>query len=137
VWHDYRSMVSYDIYGARVSPAGQVLDPSGRQISTAPSFQLYPAVAFDGTNYLVAWSDERSGAYYDIYGARVNQYGYVLDGAGIPLSTAADHQVYPALAFDGTNYLAAWTDYRSLNGDIYGTRVSPSGGVLDPAGIPI
>jgi hypothetical protein len=136
VWRDGRSG-NWDIYGARVSPAGAVLDPGGIAISTAPGFQHYPALAFDGTNYLVAWQDGRSGAGDDIYSSRVSPAGAVLDPGGIAISTAAGNQGGPALAFDGANYLVAWGDWRSGAGDIYGTRVSPVGAVLDPGGIAI
>ena len=139
VWGDHRSgTYNSDVYGARVSPAGAVLDPSGIAISTAASHQAFPKLAFDGTNYLVAWYDGRSDIYNDIYGARVSPAGSVLDPDGIPISTAADRQLNPALAFDGTNYLVAWTDARSGGlVDIYGARVSRAGVVLDPSGIPI
>ena len=95
-------------------------------------------MAFDGTNFLVVWADGRSGPSYDIYGARVSRAGAVLDGAGIPISTAANDQFAPAVAFDGTNFLVVWTDGRSgASYDIYGARVSRAGAVLDGAGIPI
>ena len=167
VWADYRSGTSCDIYGARVSPAGRVLDPAGIAISTAADDQSAPALAFDGTNYLVVWQDSRSrhglrrlrragqpggdacstrpgsrsrprrdnqhgtgarlrrhelprrlaglplGHEPDIYGARVSPAGTVLDPSGIPISTAANSQSSPALAFDGTNYLVAWQDDRT------------------------
>ena len=137
-WEDYRSGNS-DIYGARVSQAGAVLDPAGIGISTAANYQTVPSVAFDGTNYLVAWQDTRSGVGNpDIYGARVSQAGVVLDLAGIAISTAAYYESAPSVAFDGTNYLVAWEDGRSgTNYDIYGARVSQAGAVLDPAGIAI
>src|SRR6266545_1234335 len=134
-WQDGRSGAGEDIYGARVSPAGAVLDPGGIAISTAPGVQQYPALAFDGTSYFVAWQDGRSGAGDDIYGARVSPAGAVLDPGGIAISTAADDQGVPALAFEGTNYLVAWGDWRSGQIDIYGARVSPAGAVLDPGGI--
>ncbi|MEO0136937.1 MAG: FlgD immunoglobulin-like domain containing protein [candidate division WOR-3 bacterium] len=137
VWEDYRSGSYFDIYGARVSTGGVVLDPQGIAISTATNSQNYPSVAFDGTNYLVVWYDYRSGSYSDIYGARVSTGGVVLDPQGIAISTATNSQNYPAVAFDGTNYLVVWNDYRSGYLDIYGARVSPNGTVLDPNGIPI
>jgi hypothetical protein len=122
------------IYGARVSPAGVVLDPGGIAISTAPGFADGPVLAFGGSNYLVAWANTGSG---DVYGARVSPAGTVLDPAGIPISTAANFQFSPALAFDGMNYLVAWGDYRTRCCDVYGARVSTAGSVLDPGGIPI
>jgi hypothetical protein len=45
VWEDYRSSDS-DIYGARVSSAGSVLDPSGIQLTHASTYELSPTVSF-------------------------------------------------------------------------------------------
>jgi hypothetical protein len=127
-WMDRRTGV-WDIYGARVTPAGSVLDQSGIPISTAPDYQVYPALAFGDADYLVVWTDKRDGVQYHAHGARVTPSGSVRDPGGIPISTAAQ-QDFPAVAFGGTNYLAVWTDARSQTGsDIYGSRVSTAGAV--------
>ena len=135
VWEDHRSGYS-DIYGARVTSGGTVLDPDGIAISQAPGWQYSPALGFDGANYFVVWEDQRSG-YSDIYGARVAPGGAVLDPDGFAVSQAADGQYGPALAFDGANFLVAWEDGRGGHSDIYGARVTPAGTVLDPPGIAI
>ena len=137
VWSDYRSGSGFDIYGARVSTTGTVLDPTGIPISTANYYQWYPQVVFDGNNYFVVWSDYRSGSGSDIYGARISTGGTVLDPTGIPISTTDDHQWNPQVVFGDNNYFVVWEDNRAGNTDIYGTRVSTAGTVLDPTGIPI
>ncbi len=135
VWTDGRGSTGYDIYAARVSPAGVVLDSGGIPVSTADDQQHYPAVVFDGSNYLVAWTDWRNGFYSDIYAARVTPAGNVLDPAGLPVCTANSDQLEVALACDGTNCLAVWEDLRNpTHNDIYAARISPDGAVLDPQG---
>jgi hypothetical protein len=120
-----------------------VLDgPSGFQISTSlpgASSNFSSALAFDGVNYLVVWNKFVVDN-YEIFGRLVTPAGQVLDEFGI--FSAPGEQVYPSIAFDGTNYLVAWRDTRTGSGpsedtDIYGIRVTPSGGVLDPGGIAI
>ena len=135
VWQDYRSN-AYDIYGARLGLDGSVLDPAGLAVSVASGPQEYPDVAWDGSGYLVVWQDKRSGG-YDIYAARVSSTGTVLDPAGITISTATGDQLHPAVAFDGTNYLVVWQDYRSGSSDIYGARVATNGALLDAGGVAI
>ncbi|MBI4953407.1 MAG: hypothetical protein HY908_15360, partial [Myxococcales bacterium] len=140
VWQDFRGGVDPDIYGVRVDGGGVVLDPSGIAISVAAGRQEAPSVAFDGSQWLVAWSDFRGGATADVYAARVSAAGAVLDPGGLPVSTATNHQQLPAVAFDGANWVVAWEDWRSwatLSRDVYAARVSPSGVVLDPAGIAV
>ncbi|WP_224365732.1 Ig-like domain-containing protein [Hyalangium versicolor] len=132
VWQDNRGS-GFDLYGVRVSASGTVLDSAGVLISGATGHQRNPAVAFDGTNYLVVWEDTRNGPTSDIFGARVSPAGTMLDTTGLPLCQRFSPQEHPAVAFDGTNYLVVWDDSgTSAARDIYGTRVSKSGSVLDP-----
>jgi large repetitive protein len=139
VWEDYRNGETRDIYGARVTPDGTVLDTSGFVITQAASVQGSPALAFDGGNFLVTWEDRRSGGRSDVYGARVTPGGTVLDPDGIAITQAANDQLCPALAFDGANFLVVWQDYRGDSGysDVYGARVTPGGTVLDPEGFAV
>src|SRR5207249_4443249 len=105
VWQDRRGD-AYDIYGARVSQAGTVLDPAGIAIATGALGQFTPSVAFDGTNYLVVWVGCVGCSPRTISGARVNKAGVVLDPAGIAISTAAVSEfAAPSVTFDGSNYL--------------------------------
>ena len=139
VWEEDRSAdSSFDVYGARVTPAGEVLDPVGIAIAEAPSDQNAPAVASDGSSFLVVWEDGRNGEYLDIYGARVTPAGTVLDPAGIAIATAPRTQYSAGAAFDGENFFVVWQDWRNTGtSDIYGARVTPGGVVLDTQGIPV
>jgi hypothetical protein len=136
VWHEWKSTSGYDIRGVRLDLGGVVLDPAGIAISTGTADEMYPAIDFDGTNFLVTWQDDRGGS-NDIYGARVTSDGTVLDASGIPISAVTGAQEYPALAFDGSVYLVVWQDKRGSTYDIYASRVTAGGTVLNPAGIVI
>ena len=116
-----------DIYGQLVSPSGALVG-SNFAISTATNWQYWPEIAFDGTNYLVVWQDYRSGD-LDVYGQLVSPSG-ILIGSNFVISTAANDQWFPSLAWNGTNYLVVWQDYRSGIQDIYGQLVSPSGALV-------
>jgi hypothetical protein len=108
VWADYRNG-NYDVYGARVSPAGTVLDPDGFPISTGPGSKAFPDLSWDGTNFLVVWSDDRNEyTSNDIYGARVTPAGQVIDGSGIRISSASLSDINPSISYNGTEYLVAW-----------------------------
>jgi hypothetical protein len=141
VWEDGRNDPSNpDIYGARLDNTGAVLDPAGIPISTAAGAQHRPAVAADASHFLVAWTDERNGAYeLDIYGARVNTKGTVLDSAGIAISNEVADQSDVSVAANANSFFAAWTDQRNqgTRSDIYGARLSDAGTVLDSTGIAI
>ena len=141
VWDDHRPGNNDDLYAARVTPAGLVLDKMGFAISSAIDDQTFPSVAYGGGNFLVVWQDNRFHSYYsDIYAARVTSKGEVLDKNGIAISTATYQQETPKVLFDGKQFFVVWTDYRGYKNtgyDIYGARVSASGGVLDTKGIPI
>lgn len=141
VWNDTRDAQSSgtDIFGTRISLDGEILNPGGLAICAADSNQVRPCVAFDGDNFLVIWEDSSESPFPHLRGRRVTPAGVVLDTEDIQVTGGGFGQDMPALAFDGTNYLAVWQerDTNYLLADIYGTRISKSGVVLDPEGIPI
>ncbi|WP_437653532.1 hypothetical protein [Sorangium sp. So ce1182] len=129
------------IVGSRLSAQGVPLDKPPFTVSTSANGQVAPSIAFDGSNFLVAWSEDRraaGGGFWDVRATRVALSGAVLDVGGIAVETRSGWQTRPRAVFDGANTLVSWWDYDRPDGDVGGVwwsaraaRVSPGGSVLD------
>ena len=102
-------------------------------ICTVNGAQYSPGVAFNGTHFLVVWSDERNLGVtgVDIYGTRVGTAGAVLDSPNLAISQAPGDAVFPAVASAGGDFLVVWEDGRNsatTGDDIYGARVITGSG---------
>ena len=126
-----------NIYGARISHGGTVLDTIPIAISTAAGDAYQPSVAYDGANYLVVWPGSATAGNLDLemYAARVSPAGTVLN-TDIQVTTAAEPLTGRpfSLAFDGTNYLIVW---RTESTTVMGARVTTTGTSLDGDGFMI
>lgn len=137
VWQDSRNGKDRDIFGARVTAAGSVLDPAGLAITTAAGDQLVPEIAANGTVALVVWQDRRNGN-FDIFGAVVDIATGAVTAADIPICTVAGDQGRPSVAFDSASgqFFVVWSDERiAADANLFGARVSTAGAVLDTNGV--
>ena len=107
-------------FGFRTMPSGAAGD------------QTAPALAFDGSNYLVAWQDEQPTALFDVFGVRISPGGTLVDEDAFGISRAPGAQRYPSVAFGGGTSLVDWTNKRNGSYAAYGARVAPGSSVLDP-----
>ena len=139
VWEDRRGGRRYDIYGARVSAAGKVLDPAGVPISAAEGHQKFPALCHGKAGAMVVWGDLRSGTSNDIYGARLDaEKAKVLDPAGIPISIGSSSKRLPVVGCDGDDFLVLWEDASAVGGaEIQGARLDRTGKVLGGGHFPV
>jgi hypothetical protein len=126
VWDDSRNTVyGLDIYAARVTPEGVVLDSptdtGGIIISTDSrgSGPHFPNVTYNGRFWLVVWGGSA------IKGVRVTDTGQVLDPQAALLYVDSGDQWHPGIASDGNNFLVTWrgwdtpfTKYAQLVGEI-------------------
>jgi hypothetical protein len=133
VWDDI--VGGNDIYGSRVSPDGEVLDSVGIVICMQPDSQCMPAVASDGSNYLVVWQDKRNGSDWDIYAVRVTPGGEVIGTNSIAICCEVGDQKYPAIAFGNTTYLIVWEDHQGGETTLRHTCVSREGRLPCPVDI--
>ena len=125
VWDNHRDQGAPpgppdEIMGWFVYPTGP--GPSGFYVQSGNWAKSLPAVAFEGSQYLVVWLGWREG-YARVYGARVLPNGTVLDPTGIPISTVGEAALTPSVASAGGSSLVAW----SASGQIKGAFVDDIG----------
>jgi hypothetical protein len=97
-------------------------------------------IAFSGTKYLLVWRmNSLSNANNYIAGRIMNADG-TFPGGYFTIAEAPGRQLRPTVAWDGTTFIVAWDDQRNqgvffdARTDVYGTRVTEAGAVLDPSG---
>lgn len=114
VWQDLRNVRDWDVYGARISADGTVLDPGGIHISGGHRSQAQPRVAWDGKTFVVVWQDLRNEKFYEVCAARVAADGKVLDADPLRIASRSDgHRYAPSIASlgDGVS-LITWASNR-------------------------
>src|SRR5439155_163657 len=103
----------------------------GVALCTAPRDQVTPQVASDGAGgAIVAWSDNRFIADYDIFAQRVSAAGAPLwDPDGVALCVVTENQNHPRLASDGAGgAIVVWEDHRNtVDYDIYVQAIDAAG----------
>jgi hypothetical protein len=132
IWEEGDYGIHWEICGARLDTAGEILDSIPFGISKACDAQLFGCSDWSGSSYLAIW--EENG---DLGGIRLSHLGDVLDSVTIPICSAAQDQKHPDLIRGDGNFFAVWEDFRNLDFDIYGARIDSSGTVLDFLSLPI
>ncbi len=132
----------WNIFGQQLTPAGD-LSGSVIPIATGPRAQVRPYAAFDGSNYLVTWTDLHNdtnndfvcdageGTCADVYGIYLSTSGTPV-GSAFPIIATAGNQAFSPVAFAGGKYFVVWNSdvTRSPNGeliggDVYGRFIAP------------
>ncbi len=130
----------HDIYAARLDASGAVIDTTPIIISQGQHYQTWPHVAWNGENWLVAWTTERESDPYsvDLLAVRVASDGTVLDPTPITVFTGGTFLETHSwsVSSDGTNWVVAWTGWNHSFAvrAVTAARVAPDGTVLDPGG---
>ena len=132
VWADQRDSGRYDIYGSRITAAGAIQDPNGIPIATAEFNQREPAVAYNGTDFLVVWSDGRDPNNFDIYGQIVTGAG-ALSGSEIVISNSSTNEIRPHVAALGSDWMVVWEDVQGGTPKVYAARIGATGSLVDAA----
>jgi hypothetical protein len=130
-----------DIKGARVSPAGMLLDATAVVINSNVNAQTLPDISCAANSCLVAWDDLRNQATtgHDVFAAVIGTSGAItVTTNDIALATIARSQSAPHVALAGTTFLGVWDDNRNTDTiDVRGTRVSNAGAILDASNLVI
>jgi hypothetical protein len=132
LWRDQRNGYG-DLYAERIAGDGTVLDPLGIELLVADDGQEWPEVIFDGKHYFAVWQDRRDGE-LDVYGARLDPTGKVLDPGGFPIASSGLAELSPALAANGSLTFVTWSHGGGFEPDVHAARVSSTGELLDPTG---
>lgn len=123
-WQEGHRDEAKRVFAARVTLEGDVLDPIALPVGTGWD----PGVEWGGNSFLIAWGDG-----YLTRGARVTPAGRVLDPEGFLISNEPGTVADAAIAFNGTVFYVVWRNNFSSGIHTFGSRVTPSGAVLDPS----
>ncbi len=119
-----------EIYFVRFDRLGHRPVPETR-ITNDASASSSPSLVWTGTEYGVAWIDQRGSVTGgQVYFARIDAAGAKI-GADVPVTDAAVAPGSPRLVWNGSGYGVVWKDERGGDpGDLYFARLDPAGAKL-------
>lgn len=131
---------SRDVYAARLTPAGQVLDPGGVLLFNGPGDEGSLSLLFRGGTFELFWADDRnqSGSPQLFHASLSASLSVAPSATAALLDVGVSGLRDPAVTLDGAGYLVAWSDFSNgLAWQPKLARLSSTFAVLDPDGIPL
>ena len=145
-------LLSFSFAAAQINAPAPL--PGDAAPAVAAGRQENPQIARGANGYLAVWADTRTairgdgvsvgfagpydgtgiGSMVDIYAARLDANGNLIDQTPIIVNEAQYNQGYPRVAWNGQNWLVVWLTEHENNRyayDLLGARVAPDGTVLD------
>jgi predicted small lipoprotein YifL len=123
-WLDIRDGAPGEVYFALADATGAKLMPDLR-VTNDPAMTQCPSLAWNGTAYLVVFSDAR-GTYKQIFGQFISATG-TLVGAPIQITTGNNNETSPKLAYAGSEYDLVYSDQHGGFWDLVHTRLTAAG----------
>jgi len=122
VWTDADETAGGNVIAQMVSSSGTLVGDTTVLANYAyPYYPQDPAVAWDGSQWLVIWNHYTSD--YNVYGRYVNSSG-VATGSVFDITITSSNETRPDIAFDGAGFLSCWQATQiSLFTDVYGARI--------------
>ncbi|MBI4658902.1 MAG: hypothetical protein HY735_08670 [Verrucomicrobia bacterium] len=111
IWPHSESPGRSAVRGTIMTRSGEAAHPRGRVLSYGPNSQTTAAVAFNGSEYLVVWQDDRfneAEGHSALFGTRVSATGKILDPEGIAIGGATNAWILRPIVVDGTEYSMLW-----------------------------
>ena len=122
LWQDYRAHKGPEIYGGRVGPNSELLDPQGFRIS--PQNGRHPVAAWNGQDWLVVWMQEVRG-YQALMGSRISPDGRVQDPASIPIYIGGGRKSHVRVESNGDSFVVIWHERETRS--VHTVHVSSQG----------
>lgn len=126
-----------EICNERDDDCDDVIDePDELRLTDAVSFSQSPSLAWNGSEYGVAWTDNRNATEetiydFDVYFARIDASGALIPGSEVQLTSGINQSAYPSLLWVRDEWVVAFTDDRSDRYEIYLARLDASGALID------
>ncbi|MFO0681958.1 MAG: hypothetical protein U0234_07905 [Sandaracinus sp.] len=129
-WTDARVDTNVDVRGTRFLVSA--LEAGGTVVGGAAGAQYGASVASDGTDFVVAFTDQRVGGTFpnDIYAQRIAGATGATMGANVAVAASAEEEGYPAIAFAG-RYLVAYQHANATDSSVEAVRLDTSATVVD------
>lgn len=135
-WEDNRNGLDYNIFAQSINAFGDIQwNIDGIVVCNASNNQKKPQVIAAETGQAIfVWEDSRvANAVFDVYAIKINSAGgnawSGFANNGIPVCTAADNQLEPALITDGNfGAIITWSDRRNTGDyNIYAQKINANG----------
>lgn len=133
-WANGRYSLAYageGVLGRFIGSDLTVLEPGVLELTPLPNAQLLSSAAWDGTQYVLGYSDERNEDGDQLRSVRIDDAGNILTPEGIEVSPATHSVGSLNVASNGQTTLYTWWSWHN-GGEGYKRTLNASGGLSEP-----
>jgi photosystem II stability/assembly factor-like uncharacterized protein len=114
VWMDSPPNTAPFIAGARLDPAGKVLDRERLALSRASRRPAFPSVAWGNGRFVVVWTDQPTDDRHALSGIRVASTGALIDAKAFTVASSPHLHTFPSVRCAGSECLVVWEEDKTV-----------------------